>query len=742
MVKKKNCWIFFFAITVTLFYVPSLTLGFQNMTEDETYGRYIFDSKKHKIKYMPREILVKFKPGTAKENIAALQSVSGAKEMKRNKASKVRRIKFPPDISVKDAITLYETNPMVEYAEPNYIIKLCSMPNDPRMDLLWAMNNTAQIVNEIKGTIDADIDAPEAWDITTGSQNVIIAVIDTGVDYQHPELSSNIWRNVSEFSGQPGVDDDSNGYIDDVFGWDFFRDDPDPTDLHRHGTAVAGIIASEGNNEEAITGVNWKSSIMAIRVLGVAGTLGGRTDDAVEAIYYAVDNGAKIINISWKIEGFSQALYDAIKYADDNGVLIVAAAGNDGTDNDVTPRYPSSYDLQNIIAVAATDQNDNLTEISNYGNISVDVGAPGVNILSTAPTLARGTKVTVYTEDFDSSPSGWNFFGINNSWDIVSGTGVDATGCLEDSPAANYSDNTMSYSMMTTPIPSVKDNAYKISFSAKLQLELSNDALHSTAWDDSQTIVNEIKDEKGSYWDKSTNGQFLPHESFHYTTAADLFPEFYIGFLLETNNFNNFDGVYIDNLELSRQPIFVRGHGYLGVEGTSFAAPHVTGIAGLVLSEYPTYTHLQVKHAILNAVDVKDSHYNKVATGGRVNAFKALCSLPSPKNVSLVLHDDAVTLSWDPVTLNWDPNSKNGFIGYIISYGSAELPYYSTEVDVGNVTSSTIVDILKDVSYKFAVHAYAYFPTTGIINGEYSDQLVTNQRKTSFLPFLFLLTEF
>jgi hypothetical protein len=265
-------------------------------------------------------------------------------------------------------------------------------------------------------------------------------VLDSGVAYLHPEINPNIWLNNAELNPTGGVDDDNNGYIDDVYGWDFWANDNNPEDyqLQGHGTHVSGTIAARGNNGAGITGVNWTAKIMTLRIGGVFGTVA----DATEAIYYAVDNGADIINASWEISNFSQFLYDAISYANDHGVLFVAAAMNGGSDgvgdnNDQTPMYPSSYNLSNIIAVAATDQDDNLTSFSNYGVASVDVAAPGENVYSTIPVFTLGTPVVLYTEDFDPFPSGWVSGGTNSSWNFVPGTGDGGSNSLEDSPGGN-----------------------------------------------------------------------------------------------------------------------------------------------------------------------------------------------------------------------------------------------------------------------------------------------------------------
>jgi len=301
--------------------------------------------------------------------------------------------------TVESAIAQYRDDPRIEYIEPNYrwsMIRagLARLPNDPRFSQMWGLHNTGQT----GGTSDADIDAPEAWDIETGRE-VIVGVIDSGVDWTHEDLSANIWVNTGEIPGNR-IDDDRNGYIDDVRGWDFVNNDNDPMDDFGHGTHVAGTIAAAGNNGLGTVGVCWKAKIMPLKFLGVNGS--GTTANAILAIEYATRMRAQLTNNSWGGGSFSQALRDAIDAAGRAGQLFIAAAGNGGTDNigdnnDLLPHYPSNYPLDNIIAVAATDHNDRLGIFSNFGLTSVDLGAPGVSILSTLPgnsyTTASGTSM-------------------------------------------------------------------------------------------------------------------------------------------------------------------------------------------------------------------------------------------------------------------------------------------------------------------------------------------------------------
>ncbi len=290
-------------------------------------------------------------------------------------------VTLPENISVDEAIAEYRKDPDVLYAEPNYVYHISAVtPNDPYYtNYLWGLHNTGQTIGGSTGTVDADIDAPEAWDISTGSSTVVVAVIDTGVNYNHPDLSANIWTNPGEIAGN-GIDDDLNGYIDDVHGWNFVSNTSNPADDHGHGTHVSGTIGAVGNNGVGVTGVNWNVKIMPLKFIAASGS--GDTSDAISAIRYANANGASVISNSWGGPDNSQALKDAI---DATSAVVVCAAGNDATNNDVTGHnYPSDYNSSNIISVAATDSNDNLASFSNFGQISVDLAAPGDTILSTS----------------------------------------------------------------------------------------------------------------------------------------------------------------------------------------------------------------------------------------------------------------------------------------------------------------------------------------------------------------------
>ncbi|MBI2808098.1 MAG: tandem-95 repeat protein [Planctomycetes bacterium] len=328
----------------------------------------------------PGVVLVRFEPGAVQpgQQLAPGVEVGAALPL----VNGLYRVNLQPGVGVDVALATLRGRADVVYAQPNYRVHALVTPNDPLFSQQYDLDNTGQT----GGLNDADIDAPEAWDQFTGSSSVIVAVIDTGVDYNHPDLAANMWTNPGEIAGN-GVDDDGNGFVDDVHGYDFANNDGNPMDDFGHGTHVAGTIGAVTDNGVGIAGIAWNVKIMAVKFLGADGS--GGLDTAIDALNYAVSNGATISNNSWGGGGYYAPLNDAIAAAANQGHIFVAAAGNAGSNNDLVPGYPASYELDNIISVAATDKNDQLASFSNYGASSVDLGAPGVDILSTVPTSGQ-----------------------------------------------------------------------------------------------------------------------------------------------------------------------------------------------------------------------------------------------------------------------------------------------------------------------------------------------------------------
>lgn len=591
----------------------------------------------HPAHYVPGEVLVKFKDEVSRPGIASLSVDVGAKEVGTlsMNATVIHQYKLDGALSVDEAVLKYRNNPNVEYAEPNYLYRLQIIPNDTQFGSLWGLHNIGQTVDGTAGKTDADIDAPEAWDISTGSPNVIIAVIDSGIAYDHPDLSPNIWTNPGEIPGN-GIDDDGNGLVDDVRGWDFGVNDSDPMDPldlnpggnPGHGTHVAGIIAGSGNNGTGITGVMWTAKLMTLKAGGVNRSLS--TTAIVSAIHYAVANHARVINASFAGPDCSQALYDAVSASNAAGVLFVAAAGNEESDNDTVPNFPANFSaptvcdgqqkaaLANVIVVAATDQNDQLASFSNFGASTVHVAAPGVRINSTKPT---SDVTNVLFHNFDSNPTGlgYVFGGTKNTWGFTNSASFSSPNSLTDSPNGNYQDNTDSFA--AGPVFTTEgQRGCRLDSRVRLQTEQDIDG-----------VFLEISKNGGTTWEplrlitEDSDAQFV---SFTWGDIADGMKSSRFRFRFLSDHSQTFDGVYLDDVRVAcvtGPPSGTTDYQFL--RGTSMATPHVAGLAGLLLSVNPNLTISQLRNAILNTVDRKASLRGKVSTGGRINARAALASV-------------------------------------------------------------------------------------------------------------------
>ncbi len=397
-------------------------------------------------KYVPGEILVKFKDapahgrgilsGPALEDFLvrlpaqarfALGELRG-RALQAFPRIGVLRVGLPMESSVNQAIEELKRSGTVDYAEPNFIFRALPKPspspkppasplspNDELFNKQWALDNYGQRIFDIGwfyvwGTKDADIDAPEAWykrtsSATNDGRETIVVVIDTGVQYDHPDLVANMWTNPGNPWENPpkppeipgdGIDNDGNDYVDDVHGINTLALNPDysafgykegdPMDDQGHGTHVAGIIGAKGDNMAGVSGINWSTKIMALKFLDADGY--GKSSDAITCMEYALakkGSNRMVINASWGEYEYSTPLYDEIVEAGNEGVLFVAAAGNDGYNADGTPMYPACYNANNIICVGASDEDDLKASFSNYGAVNVDLFAPGTWILSTYP---------------------------------------------------------------------------------------------------------------------------------------------------------------------------------------------------------------------------------------------------------------------------------------------------------------------------------------------------------------------
>lgn len=657
------------------------------------------------------EILVKFKEGVSPRIKAHTHLQLGTSPIRSFPKLGVQHLSLPSTMSVEEALRLYRQNPNVEYAEPNYIIYSCQLfPNDPPFDpddpdygILWGLHNFGQTVGIKSGLPGADINTPEAWEISTGGEEVVIAVIDSGVAYSHPDLASNMWTNPGEDpwsdpndpTAGNGIDDDGNGKVDDWRGWDFVDGNNDPMDYNGHGTHVAGTIAAMGNNGDGITGVMWRARMMPLRFLNADGM--GWVSDAIYAIEYAVENGARAINASWGTTSFSQSLLSAIQLCRDEGVLVVAAAGNSAANIDISPFYPASYNLPNIISVAATDQRDNLAPFSNWGPSTVDVTAPGVTIYSTRPPSRRSIGGS-FPDNIESGPGEWTTEGTSQ-WTIVDREYQSPTHCWTDSPLGDYNNNTDSWLILPRIDLSRKWQS-RLTFYLRMETEAYRDFLYIEASTDGVNWTNI----SGAGYTGSRSGSFTTDIS-----AYDGRPTVYIRFRLVTDSQNTADGVYIDDADIVSVSHIYDGDEFQFLQGTSMAAPHVVGVAGLILAQYPTLSLEDLRWRILNGTDVLEDLMGKVATGGRINANNSLRLPMTPSDLS------TLQVSETEIELNWVDTAVDEE-GFAIERREREEAFQEIARIHLDTTSYSDTDVTGGSFYTYRVKAYNEYGDSGYSN--------------------------
>jgi subtilisin family serine protease len=489
--------------------------------------------------------------------------------------------------STAELLDIYRSDPQVDSVSPNYARRLHRLPDDPNYRQLWGLQNTGQPVRGVIGTPGADIDAARAWNITSGDSDVVVAVIDSGVFYGHEDLLSNMWQNPDEIPGNK-LDDDGNGYIDDIYGYDFAANfsgdnDSNPMDIDTHGSHVAGTIAAIGNNGIGITGVAWHARIMALKAMRPDKYL--YDSDLIEAVEYAItmkERGVNIVAINASYGGFggsqSDPMRDVIAEAGQAGIVFVASAGNDSSDNDQFSQFPSSYNVPNIISVAASDQFDDLADFSNYGLNSVDLAAPGENIYS-----------TVYRKTASVHSEGYNFDAVSFEY---TGYTSGITGLVHDCAKGyknEFPDNQDNYIAL---IERGSNDENPFHFSDKVRNAMDAGAVAVIIYNDRSGLDN-VSLESDENWVPAV---FIDQNA----------------------------GQHLVSLVNPTATVVNILSQYFHLDGTSMAAPHVTGAVALLAAAFPAESVSRRISRILGGSEPRDSLSGLVLTGGRLNLYNSL----------------------------------------------------------------------------------------------------------------------
>ena len=584
--------------------------------------------------YVPGEVLVRYRGGTSPAARAATRARVHPDGASRLPVPRLELVELGAGESVRAAARRLERDRSVLYAEPNWVRSFHAIPNDPLFGRLWGLHNTGAGA----GVPDADIDAPEAWDVTTGDGGVMVALLDSGVNYNHPDLAPNIWANPGETGGgreTNGIDDDGNGFVDDFRGWDFGSHDEtrgrdnDPMDSLGHGTHTAGTIAAAGDNGIGVVGVGQDTTLMPVKVgdfdLSVATSIAG--------IRYADLMGADVVNMSYGGWPRSQAEQDAIRAADET--LFAISAGNDFSNNDERPIFPCDYSAANIVCVAASTPADRVARFSNFGARSVDIAAPGAGVLSTA---WRPVPQTRFRDDFRQPLRGrWRSSGPGDQWGIetrrrrldlppeieeIIGPIVIRSHALSDSPGGRYRNNANT-AIRSPAVSLAADSGCATSYRITGALERGYDRLLVEGWD-------------GASWEEIAS--YTGHvDRGKRTLALDQFagePAFRLRFRLQSDASGRADGVRISDFEIT-----CRSRYWL-LSGTSMAAPHVAGAASLLAARFPAAGPLELKARLLSGVDRKRAFRGKVASDGRLNIHRSLTETDTrPPQTTIARHE-------------------------------------------------------------------------------------------------------
>jgi subtilisin family serine protease/N-acetylneuraminic acid mutarotase len=572
------------------------------------------------------EALVRLRPGTDVGQAKAALGGDGVRwrgegfDLLTYRSGRTHALVQAPGFTTDQLLARLREDPRVEHAQPNWVRSIVALPDDPLFPRLWGLHNTGQVIHGFTGLEDADIDAPEAWDVTTGSPDVVVASLDTGIDYTHRDLADRMWVNPGEQGGVAGEDDDGNGWIDDLHGiaatWHLGTD---PLDDNGHGTHTAATMVGS-RDAQGLVGVAPGAKVMALKFLDEHGS--GSDADAVRCILYAIrmktGYGVNVvaINASWGgIMGEDgDVLSEAIAAAGEAGIAFVAAAGNEGADNDPqswTRSYPASYAVPTIVTVAATDALDRPAVWTNRGRRTVDLAAPGAGILSAVP--GGGTNREIFFDDLESGDAGWEHGGDADYWALTGEDAFSGGHAWTDSPEGPPPSGTrawlnVDHDLDLTPW---RGRDVRLSFQTRTDLPGIYDFQVAISRDGGSTwILLALIDPNGDW---RTESLAIP-EDF----KTDRFRFRFI----RRNGGSKYRGAWLDDIALG-----VPGgnsDGLAIMSGTSMAAPHVTGALALTASRFPDDDVLTRVRRIISGVDPVPALSGMTATGGRLNAANTL----------------------------------------------------------------------------------------------------------------------
>ena len=561
--------------------------------------------------YVAGEVLVKFKPVYLSQQRMSAIAVRGHAVLADLDQRGWVQVKIGEGQTVEQALAAYRNHPDIEHVQPNYIYHAAAVPNDAQYGQLWAFRNTGQTVASgtylpNSGTPGADINIEKAWNHITDCSSVVVAVIDTGINYNQEDLAGNMWN------GGPGFPN---------HGWDFSASDNDPMDHNGHGTHVAGIIGAAGNNATGTTGVCWKATLMAVRVLGATGS--GTTASIIQGINFAVSNGAKVINMSLGGGGaFDQAFSNAVGNAQANDVVVVVAAGNEANNNDGgSARYPCNFVNANLVCVAALDQNYALATFSNWGTTSVDVGAPGTNIQS----AWAGAKATINDDfntggvlDWTTSGGGWAYGLLSLSGSLVDGLMNPAS-----FPSGTYGNNLDSRTYKTFDLSG--KIAAILRFSMQLAVQPGDSLNLNYRNGGGDPFAGGVQLSGGS----GSTGGVVP---FAFDLSPCISATCSVGFQLSSNASDTAQGAGI--LSFRIETLQLNNTSYNTINGTSMATPLVTGLAAMLRAYNPQYAYLDVVSAIKISGRSVAALSGKTTTGKAADVMSSLAYLNPPTGLT------------------------------------------------------------------------------------------------------------